>query len=77
MKEYLKTAIEKAKQTKFITDIQIEEFESIDELTKFVEYAKSQGIGTVLHYETSNYHNGVVIHIFDKTTCIVKSFLNI
>lgn len=77
MNEFFKNALEEIKGQTYISDIPIEEFESKEELVVFVKIAKENKIGTVLHYETSNYHQGVVVQIFDKETCEVKDCLGI
>ena len=77
MSEFLKNALEEIKGQTYISDIPIEEFESKEELVVFVKIAKEKKIGTALHYETSNYHQGVVVQIFDKETCEVKDCLGI
>lgn len=77
MKDFLLKEMQNTKGQDYIIDIPIEEFEGIEELTEFVKKAKSHGIGTVLHFETSNFHQGVVVQIFDKESCTVKSFLDI
>lgn len=77
MKDYLSNEMQNAKGQTYITDIPIEEFDGIEELTDFVKKTKRHGLGTVLHYETSNFHQGVVVQIFDKETCKHKSFLGV
>ena len=75
MREFLKNGLEKVKGLTYIVDIPIEEFQSIEELTMFVKEAKKNKCGAVLHYETSNYHQGVVVQLFDKETCTAKDYL--
>lgn len=72
MSEFLKMELEKIKGKTYITDIPIEEFESIEELTEFIKVAKKSHCGTVLHYETSNFHQGVVVQLFDIVNCEAK-----
>lgn len=68
MSEFLKNALEEIKGQTYISSIPIEEFKSKEELISFVKISKEKKIGTVLHYETSNFHQGVVVEIFDKET---------
>lgn len=77
MSEFLKNALEEIKGQTYISSVPIEEFESKEELVAFVKIAKEKKIGTALHYETSNFHQGVVVEIFDKETCEVKDYLGI
>lgn len=77
MSNFLKNVLEEIKGKTYISDIPIEEFESKEELVVFVKIAKEKKIGTAIHYETSNYHQGVVVEIFDKETCEVKDCLGI
>ncbi len=77
MSEFLKNELEKIKGQTYIASIPIEEFESKEELVLFAKIAKEKKIGTALHYETSNFHQGVLIEIFDKETCEVKDYLGI
>ena len=77
MSEFLKNVLEEIKGQTYISDISIEKFESMEELVLFAKIAKEKKIGTALHYETSNYHQGVVVQIFDKETCEVKDCLGI
>lgn len=77
MSNFLKNVLEEIKGKTYISDIPIEEFESKEELVVFVKIAKEKKIGTAIHYETSNYHQGVVAEIFDKETCEVKDCLGI
>lgn len=75
MSDFLKNELEKVKGLTYIVDIPINEFQSIEELTMFVKESKKKKCGIVLHYETSNYHQGVVLELFDKETCTVKDYL--
>lgn len=75
MSEFLEKELENIKGLTYIVDIPINEFQSIEELTTFVKEAKKKKCGAVLHYETSNYHQGVVVQLFDKETCTVKDCL--
>lgn len=77
MSNFLKNVLEEIKGKTYISDIPIEEFESKEEMVVFVKIAKEKKIGTAIHYETSNYHQGVVVEIFDKETCEVKDCLGI
>lgn len=77
MSEFLKNELEKIKGQTHIISIPIEGFERKEELVEFVKIAKGKKIGTALHYETSNFHQGVVVEIFDKETCVVKDHLGI
>lgn len=72
IEEYLK----EVSSVKHIVDVPIDEFNTIDEITELIKRAKKNGIGAVLHYETSNYHCGVVIQLYDKETCTVKDYLD-
>lgn len=76
MSEFLKNEIEKIKGQTYIVDIPIEEFDNIEELNQFVRLAKKEKCGAVLHHEVSNYHQGVVVQLFDKETCEIKEFLD-
>lgn len=75
MNEFLKNEIREIKGKSYIADIPIEEFESIKQLDLFVKSAKENGLGVSLHHETSNFHQGVVVQIFDKETCEAKELL--
>lgn len=75
MSEFLKSELEEIKGKTYIASIPIDEFESNEELALFVKVAREKKIGTVLHYETSNFHQGVVVQIFDKETCETKDYL--
>ena len=66
MSEFLKNELERIKGQTHIISIPIEGFERKEELVEFVKIAKGKKIGTALHYETSNFHQGVVVEIFDK-----------
>ena len=74
MKSY-RNYVNDIKGTSYITDIPIEKFTSVQDLETFVKNMKRNDIGTVLHYETSNYHCGVVIQAYDIDTCEVKEYL--
>lgn len=60
-----------------MSSVPVEEFESKEELVVFVKIVKEKKIGIALHYETSNFHQGVVVEVFDKETCEVKDYLGI
>ena len=77
MKGDLKHEIDCIKGQTYITDIPIEDFKKISELIEFIKVCKKHGLGAVLYYETSNFHQGVVVQIFDKETCKHKSFLGV
>lgn len=77
MSEFLVNELEKIKGQTYITSIPIEEFESKEELVLFVKIAKGKNCGTALHYETSNFHQGVLVELFDKETCKAKDCLGI
>ena len=72
IEEYLK----EVSSVKHIVDVPIDELNTIDETTELIKRAKKNRIGAVLHYETSNYHCGVVIQLYDKETCTVKDYLD-
>lgn len=67
--------VKNVKNTTYITDIPIKEFKDLENLECFVKNMKRNGIGTVLHYETSNFHCGVVVQVYDINTCEVKEWL--
>lgn len=67
--------VNEVKGTSYITDIPIGNFASIQDLEAFVKDMKANRIGAVLHYETSNYHCGVVVQAYDIETCEVKEYL--
>lgn len=75
MKQLLETGLEEVKGKTYIMDIPIEEFGTVGELTEFVERADRMGVGTVLHLERSNLHQGVLVQAFDKKTCTYKDSL--
>ncbi|MFG6392874.1 MAG: hypothetical protein K1W24_01590 [Lachnospiraceae bacterium] len=77
MNEFLKNALEEIKGQTYISSIPIEEFSNKEELVVFAKIAKEKKIGTALHYETSNFYQGVIVEIFDKDTCEVKDYLGI
>ena len=76
MSEFLDKELNSIKGITYIVDIPINEFKTIDELESFVRKAKSEDIGVVMHYETSNFHCGVVVQIYDKKSCTVKDYLD-
>lgn len=67
--------VNEVKGTSYITDIPIGNFASIQDLEAFVQDMKANRIGTVLHYETSNFHHGVVVQVYDIETCKFKGYL--
>lgn len=75
MNEFLKNEIQEIKGKPYIADIPIEEFESIEQLDLFARDAKKNGVGISLYHEASNYHQGVVIQIFDLESCEFKESL--
>jgi hypothetical protein len=75
MSDFLEKQLSEVKGITYIIDIPIEEFSSITELEAFIVKAKSSNIGVALHYETSNFHCGVVAQIFDKKACSVKEYM--
>ena len=77
MSDFLENELTNIKGLNYIISIPIDEFKTIAELDGFVKKAKEQAIGVVMHYETSNFHCGVVAQIYDKATCTVKEFLGI
>lgn len=77
MSNFLEKELRNIKGLNYIVSIPIEEFNTIAELEGFVKKAKKQAVGVVMHYETSNFHCGVVAQIYDKRTCTVKEFLGI
>ena len=74
MRDYKKD-LEKVKGVSYIVDIPIEDFENISDLNNFVKEMNQNGIGVVLHHEQSNFHQGVLVQIYDKETCNVKDYL--
>lgn len=72
MKEFFKNELEKIKGQTYISCIPIEEFGSIEELQLFVKNAREKNCGTSLRYETSNFHQGVLVEMFDEETCKLK-----
>jgi predicted hydrocarbon binding protein len=75
MSEFLAKELRNIKGLTYIVSIPVNEFKTIDELETFVKKAKEGSIGVVMHYETSNFHCGVVVQIYDKSTCTVNEFL--
>ena len=57
------------KDTSWVTDIPIEEFECLADLEQFVEVMNKNGCGVVIKAEYSNFHQGVLVEAFDKETC--------
>lgn len=55
--------------TTHVMDIPIEEFENLEDFRKFVEVMSMNGIGVVLTDEHSNFHQGVLVEVFDKKSC--------
>ena len=74
MRNYKQDMLE-VKGTSHITVFPIEGFDDLSDLENFVKYMKRNGIGTVLHYESSNFHQGVVVQAFDKESCSVKKYI--
>ena len=74
MRDY-KQDVYDIKDTSFITDIPLKEFENIEDLDTFVEVMNGNGIGVVLKTEYSNFYQGVLVECFDKETCD-KDFKN-
>lgn len=75
MNEFLKNAIKDVRGVSYIQCIPIEDFDNVDELTLFVKTAKTNNCGVVMNYETSNFHQGVVVQLYDKKTCTEKDYL--
>ena len=63
------------KGTSYITSIPIDEFYGLSEFDNFVKEMNGNGIGIVMHHEQSNFHQGVLVQIYDKDTCEVKNYL--
>ena len=74
MKNY-KKYVDNIKGTSYITDIPLKDFMNVSDIETFIKYMKRNGIGTVLHYETSNLYCGVVIQAYDIETCEAKEYL--
>lgn len=68
MRDY-KQDVYDIKDTSWITDIPIEEFESLEDLEQFVKTMNENGIGVVIKTEYSNFHQGVLVEAFDKEMC--------
>ena len=75
MNEFLENAIKEIEGASYIRSIPIEDFENIDELTSFVKMAKANSCGVIMNYETSNFHQGVLVELYDKKTCTEKDYL--
>lgn len=75
MDKFFSNILKETKGKDYMNCIPLEKFSNIEELTLFVEMAKKEKCGAVLHYETSNFHQGVIIELFDKETCEVKDYL--
>jgi len=58
-----------------IISIPIEEFGSITELDNFVKKMNRHKVGVAMHHEQSNFHQGVLVQIYDKETCAFKNYL--
>ncbi len=56
------------KDTSWVTDIPLKEFENLEDLNNFVEVMNKNGIGVVIKTEYSNFYQGVLIEAFDKKT---------
>lgn len=67
--------IKEVKGVSYIVDIPIEEFENLDDLTCFIKFMNLNGIGVVIYHEQSNFHQGVLVQMYDKETCTVKEYL--
>ena len=74
MRDY-KSVLKEVKGESHIVDIPIEEFENLSDLENFVKGMTENGIGVVLHDEHSNFHQGVLVQMYDKETCTVKDYL--
>ncbi len=75
MNEFLKNEIKDVRGLSYILSIPIEYFGNMDELTLFVKTAKTNNCGVVMNYETSNFHQGVLVELYDKKTCTEKDYL--
>ena len=51
-----------------ILDIPLDEFEDLEDLRRFTEVMAQNNIGVVIAAEHSNFHQGVLVEIFDKAT---------
>ncbi len=67
--------IKEVKAKNYITAIPIEEFKDIKQLEELAKRGKAENIGISLKYETSNFHCGVLVQVYDKENCKVKEFL--
>ena len=59
-----------------ICSIPIEDFADMEELIEFVEKANKKGIAVNLKNERSNFHQGVLVQIYDIKNCKVIKYLN-
>ena len=73
--EYYEKILKGTKGTSHITSIPIEEFRDITALEIFVQKMNQNGVGVTIHHERSNFHQGVLVQIYDKETCMVKNYL--
>lgn len=70
-----KSVLKEVKGVSHIVDIPIEEFENLSDLENFEKEMSRNGIGVVLHDEHSNFHQGLLVQMYDKETCTVKDYL--
>lgn len=75
MSEFLKKQFKKVKGLSYIISIPLEEFATLADLEEFTKEAKKNKVGIAIKYETSNFHCGVLVEIYDIDTCDVKEDL--
>ena len=75
MNKFLKNAIKEVEGASYIRSIPVEDFKNMDEVTLFVRMAKSNNCGVIMNYETSNFHQGVLVQLYDKKTCDPRDLL--
>ena len=68
MNDFLTNQFDEVKDIDYIISIPIEEFSSLEELVEFVKESKDHNVGVLMQYETSNFHNGADVSIFDKAS---------
>lgn len=74
MRDY-KCDLRQVKGESYIVSIPLEEFENLSDLENFVKEMNRNGIGVGLHDERSNFHQGLLVQMYDKKTCTVKDCL--
>ena len=74
--DFLKKIIKESKEIEYINSISIKEFSDLQQLSIFVKEANKNGLGVHLKNESSNFHQGILVQVYDINNCGCKEYLD-